>query len=160
MKELTNEDSKEHTDDEEEQGKDLISILLFCTVLHIHSSQSYIWWKAVLIKVVYTIQESLLLDSYKKAKHVFIKSLRHKLMTLCFITKDVISSRHIQQMSNIPTLPNMNRKWNTLLVMWLCNILLYAMLQWFYSTFIPTFIFMLNKYTNGKCKANIFYLTG
>ena len=35
MKELTNEDSKEHTDDEEEQGKDLISILLFCAVLHL-----------------------------------------------------------------------------------------------------------------------------
>ena len=51
------------------------------------------------------------------AKHFCIKSLRRRPMTLYFITKDVISSRHIQQMSNIPTLPNMNRKWNTLLVM-------------------------------------------
>ena len=78
---------------------------------------------------------------YTDAKHFCIKSQRHKLMTLYFITKDVISSRHIQQMSNIPTLPNMNRKWNTLLVMCLCNILLYVMLQRFYSTFIPTLSF-------------------
>ena len=78
---------------------------------------------------------------YIHAQHICIKSLRHKLMTLYFITKDVISSRHIQQMSNIPTLPNMNRKWNTLLVICRCNILLYVMLQRIYSTFIPTLSF-------------------
>ena len=70
-----------------------------------------------IIRYAYTYIHISYKQYYIHAKHFCIKSLRHKLMTLYFITKDVISSRHIQQMSNIPTLPNMNRKWNTLSVM-------------------------------------------